>query len=104
METTGNRILAGLFCGGLFCAVMVGCTALAGPDTATPPAHVVPVETPTPPTADELRDRLDGVTVQPCDTEDEVPTGAPCYWDATVQGNGFGNSFVVFPDGVVLFD
>ena len=38
-----------------------------------------------------------------CPTEDYVPTGAPCVWDASSQGNGEGRSFVAFNDGSVSY-
>lgn len=37
----------------------------------------------------------------PCETEDAV---GPCYWDAAVQGNGQGRSFVVTDDGEVFYE
>ena len=38
-----------------------------------------------------------------CPTEDYVPTGAPCVWNAALQGNGGGRSFVAFEDGSVSY-
>lgn len=35
----------------------------------------------------------------PCATEDATA----CYWDASVQGNGIGSSFVVHADGTVIY-
>lgn len=37
---------------------------------------------------------------EPCATEDSV---GPCYWDADTMGNGEGRSFVVEPDGQVIY-
>ncbi len=39
--------------------------------------------------------------VPPCVTEDAP---GPCRWDATEHGDGTGRSFVVTPDGAVLYD
>lgn len=36
----------------------------------------------------------------PCAQEDSV---GPCYWDATVRGNGKGKSFVVTDDNEVFY-
>jgi hypothetical protein len=36
----------------------------------------------------------------PCPTEDSVG----CTWDAQTQGNGRGDSFIVLPDGTVVYD
>jgi len=36
----------------------------------------------------------------PCATEDSP---GPCYWDADVQGNGEGRSFLVEKDGTVTY-
>lgn len=36
----------------------------------------------------------------PCEYEDSP---GPCYWDASVMGNGYGTSFVVHPDQSVTF-
>ena len=38
-----------------------------------------------------------------CPSEDYVPTGAPCVWNAALQGNGGGRSFVAFEDGSVSY-
>lgn len=38
--------------------------------------------------------------VLPCVTEDAP---GPCYWDATVRGNGLGDSFTVAADGTVTY-
>ena len=37
----------------------------------------------------------------PCEREDSV---GPCYWDATVRGNGEGRSFVVTDDNEVFYE
>lgn len=37
----------------------------------------------------------------PCEREDSV---GPCYWDASVRGNGQGRSFVVTDDGEVFYN
>ena len=37
----------------------------------------------------------------PCESESSP---GPCYWDATVRGNGQGRSFVVTDDGEVFFE
>lgn len=89
METLGNRIMAALtFTGiaafGMF--VFTACTD-ALPMTET-----------------EQRQMLSDSEVAACEYEDQVPDVNPCYWDADVQGNGQGRSYVVFPDGSLLFD
>ena len=38
-----------------------------------------------------------------CPSEDYVPAGAPCVWDASTQGSGEGRSFVAFNDGSVSY-
>ena len=38
-----------------------------------------------------------------CPTEDYVPTGAPCVWNAALHGNGEGRPFVAFKDGSVSY-
>ena len=38
-----------------------------------------------------------------CPSEDYVPTGAPCVWNAALQGNSGGRSFVAFEDGSVSY-
>lgn len=37
----------------------------------------------------------------PCAHEDSP---GPCYWDASVRGNGQGRSFVITDDGEVFYD
>lgn len=39
-------------------------------------------------------------TLSACQTEDQT---SDCYWDATVQGNGQGQSFTV-QDGEVIYE
>ena len=57
-----------------------------------------------PMTETEQREVLSGAEVAACEYEDQVPDVNPCYWDADVQGNGQGRSYVAFPDGSLLFD
>ena len=38
-----------------------------------------------------------------CPTEDYVPTGTPCVWDASEHGNNEGRSFVAFNDGSISY-
>ncbi|QFG25415.1 hypothetical protein [Actinomadura sp. WMMB 499] len=40
------------------------------------------------------------VDYPPCVTEDSP---GPCYWDAEIQGNGEGRSFLVHADGTVQY-
>jgi hypothetical protein len=37
--------------------------------------------------------------IPPCTQEDGSGQPKPCYWNAQVQGNGTGRSFVIVPDG-----
>lgn len=39
----------------------------------------------------------------PCVSEDSTGEIAPCYWDASVRGNGKGQSFVKLPDGSIYY-
>ena len=38
-----------------------------------------------------------------CADEDSTGESAPCLWDATVRGNGLGESFVKMPDGSIYY-
>lgn len=89
METLGHKVLAfftfaGIAAFGMF--MFTACTD-ALPMTET-----------------EQRQMLSGAEVAACAFEDQVPDVNPCYWDADVQGNGHGRSYVAFPDGSLLFD
>ena len=89
METLGHKVLAfftfaGIAAFGMF--MFTACTD-ALPMTET-----------------EQRQMLSGAEVTACAFEDQVPDVTPCYWDADVQGNGHGRSYVAFPDGSLLFD
>jgi hypothetical protein len=37
--------------------------------------------------------------IPPCTHEDGSGQPKPCYWNAQVQGNGEGRSYVIVPDG-----
>jgi hypothetical protein len=39
----------------------------------------------------------------PCPDEEGAPMARPCQWNAAERGNGQGRSFVVMPDGFVLY-
>ena len=85
MEALGHKIMVGLTVAGMFAAAMLGFSLFA---------DALPM------TETEQRQMLSGVEVAACEHEDQVPDVNPCYWNADVQGNGHGRSFVAFPDGL----
>ena len=89
MEALGHKIMAGLTVTGMFAVAMLGFSMFA---------DALPM------TETEQRQMLSDSEVAACEYEDQVPDVNPCYWDADVQGNGQGRSYVVFPDGSLLFD
>lgn len=44
-----------------------------------------------------------GFRAEPCPTEDHIPDVGVCYWDAASMGNGQGDGFVTFDNGMRVY-
>lgn len=96
----------------LLTALLAQFAALEPPALAeAPPAPEVEVQAPqveappqapapSPPAGVEEVD-IDLLAAPPCAYEDGP---GPCYWDASVAGNGEGMSFYIMPDGSIFYD